>query len=269
MGKTSLTLTLPCDMSRVLYLGPDPGELALRNVDIRALESQNGVWDQEVLQEVYNYILLNRKLYDWLVIDGLDTIGNEVNYYNQETYKDGRKAWDQTNIFMDRWIRRTRDVNGISTLWITHPVEKADDMNRVKIKPAMPGNQLKDNINNYFDIIGFMKQVRTADGSLTPLIQFSKVPDERYEVGDRSGQLLPYEAPNMAAIVEKVKKAGMSFSDYLGEPTPGEIESLKILLKLDKVGTKRKQVEDVLSKCKVKSPAELSRVQYNELMQLL
>lgn len=256
-------------MNRILYLGPDPGELALRNVDVNALQAMNGVWDQEMLQEVYDFVLLNRKNYEWLVIDGLDTVGNEVNYFHQEMYKDGRKAWEQTNIFMDRWIRRMRDINGLSTLWISHPVEKTDDMNRVKVKPAMPGNQLKDNINNYFDIIGFMKQVRTADGSLTPLIQFSKIPDERYEVGDRSGQLLPYEAPNIAAIVDKVRRAGMSFSDYSGEPTPGEIESLKLLLKLNKTGEKRLIVEKSLEKAGVKSPAELTREQYNELMQLL
>lgn len=269
MGKTSLTLTLPCPMERILYLGPDPGELALRNQSIAAIEAANGIWNQELLQEVYEYILTNRKKYEWVVIDGLDTIGNEVSNANQEEYKDGRKAWDQTYIFIDQWIRRMRDVNGISSLWITHPFEKADEMGRLKVKPSMPGNRLKDDINNYFDIIGFMKQVRSADGSLTPLIQFSKLPDERYEVGDRSGQLLPYEAPNLAAIVEKVKRAGMSFSDYSGDPTPGEIESLKQLLKIDKVGKNRKVVEEFLSKSGVKSPADLSREQFNQLMQTL
>lgn len=270
VGKTSLTLTLPCPMERILYLGVDPGELALRDVGVAALQARNGIWNQEMLQEVYDYTLENRKRYDWQVIDGLDTVGNEVYNHNAEEHKDGRKAWEQTNLFMDQWIRRMRDIDGISSLWITHPTEtKPDDMGRTMIRPSMPGNKLKDEIDQYFDIVGYMKQVRAADGTLTPLIQFSRIPDERIKVGDRSGVLQPYEAPNMAAIVEKIKKIGLSTSNYSGSPTVGEVEALKQICKFDKSGKNRKIVEEALGLDKVQSPSDLSRESFNKLMSQL
>lgn len=270
VGKTTLTTTLPCPMERVFYIGVDPGELALRGHDIPAAQAANGIWNQEMLMSVYEHVLTNRKKYDWQVIDGLDTIGNEVYNANLEEFKDGRKVWEQTNIFMDNWIRRMRDVNGVSSLWITHPTEtKPDEMGRFKIRPSMPGNKLKDEINNYFDIIGYMKQVRSADSTLTPLIQFSRIPDDKVEVGDRSGVLLPYEAPNMAAIVEKIKQKGMSLNDYSGSPTIGELEALKHICKLDKSGKSRKMVEDVLGLAKVSNPIELTREAFDKLMKQL
>lgn len=270
VGKTSLILTIPCPMERILYLGADPGELALRNVNVAALQAANGIWNEALLQDVYDYTLANRKNYDWVAVDGLDSIGNEVNYAHQEEFKDGRKAWEQTNAFMDRWIRRMRDITGVSTLWITHGIEsKPDEMGRTVVRPSVPGNKLKDEINQYFDIIGYMKQVRASDGSLTPLIQFSKVPDERYRVGDRSGTLGHFEAPNIAAIVDKIREAGMSFSDYTGNPTVGEIEALKQIIKLDKSGESKKIVDKVLTDNKVGSPAELSRDLFNTLMKQL
>lgn len=270
VGKTSLVLTIPCEMERILYLGADPGELALRNVNVAALQAAHGIWNEALLQDVYDYTLANRKNYDWVVVDGLDTIGNEVHYAHDEEYKDGRKSWEQTNAFMDRWIRRMRDVTGVSTLWITHATEsKPDEMGRTTVRPSVPGNKLKDELNQYFDIIGYMKQVRATDGSLTPLIQFSRVPDEKYKVGDRSGTLGHYEAPNIAAVVGRIREAGMSFSDYTGNPTVGEIEALKQIIKLDKSGESKKIVDKVLTDNKVGSPAELSRDLFNTLMKQL
>lgn len=266
VGKTTLTLTLPCDKTKILYVGADPGELALRGYDIPSVSPRNGVWDESTLMELYDFALEHRKDYEWIVIDGLDTIGNEVNYNHHQEYKDGRKAWEQTATFMDRWIRRVRDINGMSSLWITHPAEKADDLGKISFKPQMPGNFLKDNINNYFDVIGFMRQVRAADGELVPLIQFTQKPNESYAVGDRSGMLLDFEAPNMTAIVTKIKDGGMSFSDFSGAPTVGEIEALKQIIKLDKSGKKKGQVEAALKAAAVNSPSELTREQFNGLM---
>ena len=266
VGKTGLTLTLPCPMNRILYIGADPGELRLRHVEIPTFKPANGIWNEEMMQDCYNYLLTERKKYDFSVIDGLDTLGNEVNAGHQEEYKDGRKAWEQTNNFMDQWIRRMRDINGVSSLWITHPAEVTDDMGRVTIKPSMPGNKLKNEINNYFDIIGYMTEVRGADGNLIPLIQFTRNPDERVQVGDRSGALSDYEAPNLAGIFKKIQESGMSVTDYTGNPTPGEMEALKQIIRLDKTKEAKRKVDEALAKNKLSSPAEMSREQFDSLM---
>lgn len=206
VGKTSLVKTLPCtDSSKILYIGVDPGEVALRGMNLTRAIIPNNSWTAEDLFDLIDQILPVAHTLEWIVVDGMDEIGKRILLSKKDVSRDGRRVWTEANEAMDLWIKMIRDIDGPQKLFITHTAEKNDD-GKFIYYPDMPGNEMKNAFNEYFDVIMCMRMIPDDEGGgYIRVLQTSREVDPQYRVGDRTGCLNPFEAPDISAIIDKIE----------------------------------------------------------------
>lgn len=204
VGKTRLCGTLPRENdNEILYVSVDPGSLAIRDYEFPKVRVQDNQWTVKDFAALIPYIKSSD--YKWVFIDGLDDIGEAVLRERKEANTNPLKAYDEMNNFMDWWIKSMRDIENVSTVFITHSDEISDGKGGTMVKPYLPGKKVSNDINKYFDIIGAMRFVQ-RDDKVVRLIQVQREADIRYMCGDRTGVLNPIEAPDLSKIVGKIKE---------------------------------------------------------------
>lgn len=215
IGKTTLATTLGCDDSRILYIAADPGYMALRKHSITmALIGQGDI--DNTMSEVATLIQASKKAagdgkLDWIVVDGIDEIGEAVLRWEMKQTKDPRKAYGEMADKMSAWIKTMRDIRGCSTLFITHIDKLQDDLGRLLYHPSFPGQKATERLVDWFDLVGCMRIAKEGDPpTARRLIQFKPEADERYKCKDRSGALENFEEPSISAIFEKIHGAQMA-----------------------------------------------------------
>lgn len=212
IGKTSLVKTLPIsDDSKVLYVGADPGQLVLRGRHFPCVHL-SGDKPKSDLGELFKECSTPNK-YEWVVIDGLDELGELVTRQCLSEIKHGLQAYGAMKEFMVRFVTGMRDIQTTNVIFITHINSEKDDVGRTSFRPSFPGNALTERLPDMFDLVGCMRLIPDKDGKNRRLIQFSQVPDERYICKDRSGALLDYEEPNLGDIFKKIHGAGMGVAE--------------------------------------------------------
>lgn len=206
VGKTTLIKTLPAtSQDRILYIGVDPGQIALRGTKIQVVNVANNQWTTQLFKDLYEDIRSNVKRWEWIAVDGIDDIGDVVVAERLEKRKDGRLAWDEANKFMDAWIKSMRDIEGIRKMFITH-VSKSQDGSETLYGPEVPGKFLKSHINEYFDLILAMRFVPDErTGTNVRVLQCNREMAANWESGDRTGTLETFEAPDMSALLDKIE----------------------------------------------------------------
>lgn len=275
IGKTSLAKTLPVkDDSRLFYLAADPGQLVLRDRAFVVAEAPDGVWTPSIFEQVYEYLRENVTDYDWIVVDGLDEIGDCILRSKLATIRDGRKAYGEMADFMEQWTKKMRDIKGASVLFITHIQSTQDDEGVVRWGPSFPGKAFKDKIPDLFDLVGCMRPIKTETGAVKRLLQFKPEADLRYTVKDRGGVLDMLEEPDFSAIFKKIHEAGIQtvsepdpqpYSPPAeGEVTAEEVEELKNLCKKSKKNLA--EVRDYAIERWGSGPSALNREQFNMLL---
>lgn len=275
IGKTSLAKTLPVkDDSRLFYLAADPGQLVLRDRAFVVAEAPDGVWTPSIFEQVYEYLRENVTDYDWIVVDGLDEIGDCILRSKLATIRDGRKAYGEMADFMEQWTKKMRDIKGASVLFITHIQSTQDDEGVVRWGPSFPGKAFKDKIPDLFDLVGCMRPIKTETGAVKRLLQFKPEADLRYTVKDRGGVMDMLEEPDFSAIFKKIHEAGIqtvsepdpqSYSPpAVGEVTAEEVEELKNLCKKSKKNLA--EVRDYAIERWGSGPSALNREQFNMLL---
>lgn len=215
VGKTSLVLSLPSSNDeRIAYLNVDPGELVLRHRSFTKLSAPDGLWTREVLEGIYKFLASDgRGKFDYIVVDGLDDLGQKILQEVMKTTKDGRKAYGEMAEFVHDWAHRIRDLKGISPIFITHIDQLQDNTGGLYFAPSFPGKQIGSQLINWFDLVGCMRIIQIGEGKSERFIQFSAEADPRYQVGDRSGVLDQFERPDMKAIFAKILDAGFQVVD--------------------------------------------------------
>jgi hypothetical protein len=275
IGKTSLAKTLPVkEDTRLFYLAADPGQLVLRDRAFTVAEAPDGVWTPSIFEQVYEYLRENISSYDWIVIDGLDEIGDCILRSKMATIRDGRKAYGEMADFMEQWTKKMRDIKGASVLFITHIQSTQDDEGVVRWGPSFPGKAFKDKIPDLFDLVGCMRPIKTEAGAVARLLQFRPEADLRYTVKDRSGVLAMLEEPNFSSIFQKIHEAGIQTVSEpdpqpyspptVGEVTAEEVEELKNLCKKSKKNLA--EVRDYAIERWGSGPSALNREQFNMLL---
>jgi len=214
IGKTSLLRTLPLtDDSKLVYIGADPGELALQSRKFKTLKPANGVITVQFLQDLYLYCLKWSKDMEWLVVDGLDDIAKAVLAERIENNRNDLKAYGEMNKIMESWIKRMRDIPGVRKVFITHIMEDKDDKGRIVYKPSMPGQEINKGILGWFDLILCMRWVE-FEGRPVRAIQANMESDPNYICGDRSGVLTSLCEPDLGVIVSEIEtKIGVAPKD--------------------------------------------------------
>lgn len=264
VGKTTLIKTLPLSSDeKLLYIGGDPGELALRGRKYLKVRSKHGKMDMDTLREIYEWCLSHCNSLEWIAIDGINKIGDRVVEQARASNSYGPAAWDEAQTFMDWWITAMRDISGPKTLVIAHIMQDTDDSNKIWYRPDMPGNKMKAEITRYFDEVLCMRMIQQDESNrYVRVLHCNRDLDPQYKVGDRSGMLDTFEPPDLTHVMKKVE------SGYPDLVHPDVSESMRVnLMALAKANPKfRELLKERAKSLGVKSIAEFKTAQLEELM---
>lgn len=212
IGKTTLCATIGVsDETRLCYINADEGHLALRKHGFVCVKAKG----EDAPTEIFHYIKKNEKSFDWVVVDGLDNIADEM--LMDEKARENKQAkpnkWAPFDRMADRmiaWMKAMRDIKP-NLLLITHISKEKDDTGRITYSPSFPGVKAWEKLPELFDEIGVMRAVQRPDENgnyrMKRMIQFSIEADDRFLCGDRSGALEPLEEPNLKNIFAKIHDA--------------------------------------------------------------
>lgn len=174
-GKTSLTATLP---GNVLWLAGEPGFVAAAR--------QGGTGKVRVIPDTATALAAiewleegNWKRFDWIVPDGISTMGNKFLLgYAAEAFdaNPARRAhrnlpdkpdYFNTQNFMKGWASRLIDLP-VNTVFTCHAHHTEDRDGELRVFPGIQGKQgeVSDYISGLMHIVGYMtkKNVKEGDG---------------------------------------------------------------------------------------------------------
>lgn len=276
VGKTSLAKTLPLTSDdKLFYVAADPGQLALRDRGFVIAEpDSHELLGEKFFEDVYQHIRKSGNQYEWIVIDGVDEIADAVLAAKLKTQRDGRKAYGEMADYIEDWMKRTRDIKGVSVLFITQMDSHDLGDGTVRFLPLFPGNKIQKSVNAWFDMIGCMRMFPTEGGKLKRMIQFRLDADPRYLAKDRSGVMDMYEEPDLGAVFNKIHAAGLSEKGVWVPPVVEEERTDEEMAELANWATEHSYVPQfVLDVCKThfdgRPPRKLSLEEIKKLKDLM
>lgn len=195
-GKTYLIKTLPDP----IILSAEAGLLSIKGSNLPYISINS----MEELVEAYQWLTESEeaKQFKSVALDSISEIAEVVLSNEKKINKDPRNAYGVMADQMGGIIRSFRDLPG-KHVYFSAKVEKAqDEMGRILYAPSMPGKQLGPALPYYFDEVFVLRMERMADGEIQrALMTFN---DGIWEGKDRSGQLSPWEEPDLGAIIRKI-----------------------------------------------------------------
>lgn len=268
IGKTSLITTLPVeDDTKVLYFGADPGELALNHRNYTMIRGENNVINEDTLNELINYLARQSHKYDWIVVDGLDDVGKAILWSRMEKLKDDRAAYKDMGRIVEIFVKKIRDISGISSVFITHEKVDVDDIGKRIHSPNMPGQKFAAELLGLFDIVLAYRWF-VQDGKNVRGLQASMEVDPSYICGDRSGALPPIAAPDMTQILKFIQGRGFKTTSDEALVSPSEVLQLRSMAKAAKPAEQaelKKITDAYLAEVRLSKIEELTVKQWKQL----
>lgn len=199
-GKTTLCSTTG---EPTIIISAEAGLLSLRQFDIPVIE----VKTLDALYEAYQFVAGEDGAgFSWVCLDSISEIAEVVLNYEKKNNKDPRAAYGALAEKMTDLIRAFRDLPGKNVLFLCKQEKVKDEQTGAMLySPSMPGNQLKNGIEYFFDECLALRVEKDADGNPTRWLQSQR--DFNYSCKDRSGALDMFEQPNIAAIAAKIRGA--------------------------------------------------------------
>ena len=218
VGKTTLATTVPLTTdAHLYYISVDPGAIRLRDRSFTQLSAEHGRWNRKVLDDIYEHVFKSADAgnVEHVFVDGVDELAEAVLKETKSENKNGMKAYGEMNDYVGDWLKSVRDIGSISSTFVTHQETIKDQETGAitSIIPAIPGQKLKNKLNELFDIIASMQFINFGDGVTKRMLICRPDYDPRYEVGDRTGALNDLEEPDLGKIYEKIKGSGFKVSD--------------------------------------------------------
>jgi hypothetical protein len=200
-GKTTLCSTTG---EPTIIISAESGLLSLRGFDIPVIE----VKTLDQLYEAYDYVAndANGQSFSWVCLDSISEIAEVVLNYEKKNAKDPRQAYGSLAEKMTDLIRAFRDLPGRNVLFLCKQEKSKDEQTGAMLYgPSMPGNQLKNGIEYFFDEVLTLRVEKDADGNPTRWLQTQR--DFNYSAKDRSGALDMFEQPDISSIAAKIRGA--------------------------------------------------------------
>lgn len=195
-GKTSLVRTLP---GNVLIISCEAGLLCLDGFDADVIE----VSSVDDIRQAY-VELSDGNAYDWVVLDSISEMAEITLAFEKTQVRDARQAFGATQEKITALVRAFRDLP-VNTYFSCKSEKLKDDASgRLINQPALPGTKLAGLLPYLFDEVFFLMPVLDREtGTIERWLQTQ--PDETTVAKDRSGKLDTFEAPDLGAIVSKIK----------------------------------------------------------------
>ena len=194
-GKTVLASTTG---ESAIIISAEAGLLSLRHMDIPVIVVKS-------LQDVEAaYMKVSEGAdYNWICLDSISEIAEQVLAYEMKVTKDPRKAYGELSSQMMDLMRAFRDLP-INVYMSCKQVRVEDDDGRTSYGPMMPGQKLAQQIPYLFDEVFALRVEKDAEGSPTRWLQTSA--DIKYSAKDRSGVLDLFEPADLSVIAAKIRQ---------------------------------------------------------------
>lgn len=195
-GKTSLCATLP----ECVVISAEGGMLSLAGSEVSFLEIRS----IEDLKEVFAWISSSEeaKQFESVALDSISEIGQVVLSDHLRKSKDPRQAYGAMATDMSDLIRGFRDLP--RHVYFSAQAEKAqDETGKLLWSPSMPGNKVGQALPYFFDEVLALRIEKDADGAAHRALLCDS--DGSWLAKDRSGKLSTWEAPDLGAIINKIK----------------------------------------------------------------
>lgn len=195
-GKTFAISTLP----NPLIISAEGGLLSIKDFGLPYIE----VKDMDSLKAAYK-MANNDSQFNSIAIDSISEIAEVVLSDEKEKAKDGRMAYAELGSKMVSIIRGFRDMTR-HNIYVTAKCEKSqDESGRMLYAPSMPGNKLAQQLPYFFDEVLALRCEKNEEGQNVRFLQCQ--PDGLWAAKDRSGKLGMWEAPDLGAIINKIRGA--------------------------------------------------------------
>jgi phage nucleotide-binding protein len=197
-GKTTLCATTG---GTPLIISAEAGLLSLRQHDFAVIE----VGSIEDVHEAYRFVTesADAKPFDWIVLDSVSEIAEQVLGAEKRATKDPRAAYGALSDRMQELIRAFRDLPGRNVYVSAKQERVKDDISGAMLyAPSAPGQRVGQALPYFFDEVLALRVERDPEGNPTRWLQTAA--DFQYVAKDRSGALDPFELPNLAAIAAKI-----------------------------------------------------------------
>ncbi len=179
----------------------------------------------EELKEVYDHLENNKTEFEWIVLDSITEIAEVVLSDAFEKSKDPRVVYPELVSKMTKILKSFRDLECYHMIMISKQQRITDDLTGItSYIPAMPGNQLPQQIPHLFDIVGCLRTAKDEEGNVFTYLQAVK--DNQYACKDRSGLLTAMEPPSLAMIYKKIYGENENVNNELKKRR--EIENLSV-----------------------------------------
>lgn len=197
-GKTVLCTTTG---EPTLLISAEAGLLSIADTDadIQVAEVKS-IAD---IMEVYQ-LLQQDNDFKSVCLDSLSEIAEVVLLNEKENNKDVRRAYGELMDQMGQMVRAFRDLPYNVLMTCKQERVKDDATGSLLYVPAMPGQKLGQQLPYFFDFVFAYRVEKNPEGELVRVLQTSR--DYTHEAKDRSGKLDLYETPDMASIIDKVKR---------------------------------------------------------------
>lgn len=160
--------------------------------------------------------------YEWVVLDSITEIAEQVLDSEKKKSKDPRKAYGELQVKMLAILKSFRDLPKYNVLMTCKQERKVDDTSGVTMyQPMMPGAKLSQQIPYIFDEVWCLRVGKDDEGNAYHYVQ--AVRELQYECKDRSGKLSDCEPPSLAMLHAKIYgKDGTSSADD-GQNNEGDL----------------------------------------------
>ncbi len=226
-GKTVLCSTTG-DHKRTLILSAESGLLSIAGFDIPVLEIKT----MKDMYEAYEYLIgPGRDLYDWVCVDSITEIAEQVLLHEKSVNKDPRAAYGNLQDEMNRLLRAFRDLPFNVYMSAKQERTKDEKSGLMLYAPMFPGSKLSQAVPYLFDEVFALRVHEEYDDegkvvSTTRKLQTGS--DMSYTAKDRSGALDMWEEPSLEVIADKISAA---LGEYEEAGPPQEIKSKDDLLR--------------------------------------
>ena len=227
-GKTVLCATagLP-----TILISAESGLLSLKkfmrdNPEMKKLVKIQTISSLEELDEVLEWLEDSVQLCDWIALDSISEIAEQVLNYEKANNKDPRAAYGNlTDTMLDR-LRRFRDLDGYNVIMTCKQVREVDaDTERTRFVPMFPGRQVGPAVPYLFDEVfaSRVEEETDEDGEVSTYRTLQTSRDVHYEAKDRSGELDMFEEADLEVILSKIDPDYICLADQ-PDPEPEEDE---------------------------------------------
>jgi len=154
------------------------------------------------LEEVFEMVSEDH-ICEWICFDSVSEIAEQILHAAKEESNDPRQAYGKMQDRIGELLRQFRDLDYNVMMTCKQKYVVDGDSGRTTYMPALPGQNLPQQIAYLFDEVFALRVEEDEDGEEYRTLQTGK--DSKYHAKDRSGCLDMFEKPSIKYLAEKME----------------------------------------------------------------